>query len=221
MIDNKDKILFNHKSLHDPLQALAYWLGYEHKRYRFYEIREIAIANELVHLIEANIKQLQFYIDCEVPYYAFSKEDQKAATRGKADIAIFSLSDDKKDKSYQAIIEVKRLKARKRKIEADINRIHEALTKSSNPFLSGFVIACSPGPLHSTMWLTDKRKASRKLFRTENKGAPYRVRRVVHAYPSFQVVTVAVRQRKKGGGSKPLAGFHVVLLEVLNVSKNN
>jgi len=38
----------NHKLLHTSMQAPAYWLGYEHERYRHYKLREIAIVSELV-----------------------------------------------------------------------------------------------------------------------------------------------------------------------------
>ena len=43
---------FDHKLLHSSMQALAYWLGYEHERYRYYKLREIAIVSELVCLLD-------------------------------------------------------------------------------------------------------------------------------------------------------------------------
>jgi len=172
------------KFFEDPMQALAYWLGYDYKRYRFYDIREIAIANEMVHLLEANVKQAGSFLDCEVAYKNFSKGHQNNKHDQRADFAIWSPDkDNKKIKKYQAIIELKRLKTKKKKIEEDIERLHDVIKNTSNENLSCWLIAFTPGAIPDN-WITEKQYATRKVLKTQN-GSCYKIRRVVHAYPTF------------------------------------
>jgi hypothetical protein len=188
--------------IHDPMQALAYWLGYERQRYRFYDIREIAIVNELVHLFRASIKD-GLHVDCEVPYSSFSKS--WISKREKVDMAIWSHEKNSKNKKYQAIIEVKRFASGNKAIENDIFRIHKAINENKD--LSGFIIACSPGTIpvaKKIAWINNQLKASRKILIT-SEGKKYRIRRIVHAYP-----TLSAKDKKP-----PATCFHVALVEVL------
>jgi hypothetical protein len=184
---------FNHKQIHGALQALAYWLGYERQRYRFFDLREIAIANELVHLLEPYIRQTGCYIDCEVPYKIFLSSS--LTDNRKADIAIWSTADKCKNKHYEAIIELKRFKAPLKAIKADIDRIKDAVDNING--MTGLFIACSPGSICDE-WINSSYHATRKYLYTNN--TVYRIRRILHSYPF---------------SGNPSAGFHVVLGEIL------
>ena len=49
----------------DALQATAYWLGYQRKRFRHYPIREIAVVTELTALLHAPAHRQGLRIECE------------------------------------------------------------------------------------------------------------------------------------------------------------
>lgn len=192
---------FDQKLLHSPIQALAYWIGYQQEKYRFYKLREIAIASELVCLLDANLSSKGWLVDCEVKLSDIlntsgSKKRQfiDFAIRKKMD-----KSDSKK--SYSAMIELKRLQSGNTAFEKDIARI-SSIKKDIN--ISGFIIACSPGVLLSE-WINDNGYASRKIFKCGD--SEYRIRRLVHASP------YANRTIKKN--SIPKGIFHVGIVEVL------
>lgn len=59
---------YNHskwKWTEDAFQAIAYWLGYQRKRFRHYPIREIAVATELAALLHAPAQRQGLRIECE------------------------------------------------------------------------------------------------------------------------------------------------------------
>lgn len=49
----------------DAFQAVAYWLGYQRKRFRHYPIREIAVVTELAALLHARAQRQGLRIECE------------------------------------------------------------------------------------------------------------------------------------------------------------
>lgn len=49
----------------DAFQAVAYWLGYQRKRFRHYPIREIAVVTELAALLHAPARRQGLRIECE------------------------------------------------------------------------------------------------------------------------------------------------------------
>ncbi len=49
----------------DAFQAIAYWLGYQRKRFRHYPIREIAVVTELAALLHVPAQRKKFRVECE------------------------------------------------------------------------------------------------------------------------------------------------------------
>lgn len=189
------------------MQALAYWLGYEYERYRYYKLRELAIVSELVCLLDRVLPKKGWLIDCEVPFSEILGKKMQGHQK-HVDLAIrkYSKKPDGK-KPYCALIEVKRFQSGIKAIEKDIKRIADLKKKKEG--LSGWVIACSSGMLPGER-LNDSGHATRKHF---NVDVMYRIRRIVHASP----YAGKWYTKKKGGGYVIRKGaFHVALLEVLN-----
>jgi len=166
----------DHKLLHRSVQALAYRIGYEQERYRYYKLREIAIVSELVCLLDGALSKNEWLIDCEVPFSEILGIKKKGHQR-HVDFAIRKYSK-KQDgrKSHCALIEVKRFQSGFKAIEKDIRRIADL--KKNKEGLSGWVIVCSPGKLPPS-WLNDSGHATRKHINVNN--SMYRICRFVHA----------------------------------------
>jgi len=189
------------------MQALAYWLGYERERYRYYNLREIAIVSELVCLLGGALSKKGWLIDCEVPFSEILGI-KKNLPQKRIDFAIRKYFKKKYNKKrYSVLIEVKRFKSRIKAIEKDVKRI--ASLKSKKKDLSGWVIVCSHGNL-PPIWLNASGHARHKHFNVD--GGMYRIRRIVHASPYTDQWS---NKKKNAGNIKRKGGFHVALLEVM------
>jgi len=165
----------------DAFQAMAYWLGYQRKRFRHYPIREIAVVTELAALLHAPAHRQRLRIECErtFPCVLGCLSDTFPEYRQKrVDIAIGPVSS-----AVTYALEVKVPGKIDIKVlppwAEDLHRL--AWLKQQNPALETRLVLVTESPLPRA-WLTETGRA----IRTEQlltDGTTYRIRRVFRALP--------------------------------------
>lgn len=152
------------------LQGLAFWLGYKSQLFRFYPLTEGAIVGEAASLIQANIDS-PLRLECEVMYKNLKV---KGAGNTRADFVIYN------GNKIDSIIEVKRSKSSKTKIDEDFKRL--AIYLQQRFTARCFVLLTSQNSRPKK--ITDK---NGKAIRSTISGDSYvaKVRRVCKAASSF------------------------------------
>lgn len=165
----------------DAFQAIAYWLGYQRKRFRHYPIREIAVVTELAALLHAPAQRQGLRIECEraFPLVLDMPPGAMPAFRQKrVDIAIGPATG-----TATHALEVKvpgKIDAQGMPSWAvDLHRL--VWLKQQNPHIEVRLALVTESALPAG-WLSDSGRA----LRTEQQlpdGTLYRVRRVFRALP--------------------------------------
>lgn len=189
-----------------PMQALAYWHGYQFERYPFFELREIAMAHELAALLSAT-RANKLRVELEKPY----KELLIKKSDGEGDIKkcfldlYVEMVDSSGDKQIHCV-EIKRLKTQNQSINKDIDKLAN-LKKFKG--MQAWVIVCGKGDLPTkgknkeSLWARNGpsqiAKGSSKPIKTKL-GSTYYARRIIR---------VSSRRNEKSHKSN-----YVVLLQV-------
>ena len=131
------------------LQGITYWIGHRHCLYEHYPLGESAFVAELCNLIFAHLDKTKFTLRCEVLYRDLATDlPQKTfGALARADIVISKKSAIKGADGRPAnIIEVKRGKASKTLIHADLRRLAEIQRHTQNCRTFLFVVCESYRP---------------------------------------------------------------------------
>ncbi|TXT58646.1 MAG: hypothetical protein BAJALOKI3v1_1240003 [Promethearchaeota archaeon] len=155
------------KELFTPLQALAYWIGYQHEIYPFYHIPELAITSELSRLLSLSLSN-SYVIKVEYDYKKICKNAPKSK---RVDIYL-EVRDN--NNINNVAIEVKRYKPKQ--IIKDIDKMR--YLKSTN--LSKYMIITSEMKFPSDFVKTSNGKRS-----LDEKYNGCKVKRVLKASHSF------------------------------------
>lgn len=165
----------------DAFQAIAYWVGYQRKRFRHYPIREIAVVTELAALLHAPAKNQGLRIECERTFplvLDVAPSTISVFRQRRVDIAIGRITG-----AATHAVEVKvlgRIETRNSSSWAeDLHRL--AWLKQQNPSIEVRLALITESSLPSA-WLADSGRA----LRTEQQlpdGTLFRVRRVFRALP--------------------------------------
>lgn len=189
-----------------PMQALAYWQGYQSERYPFLELREIAVAHELAALLSAT-RANKLRVQLEKPYKELplkKHNPEDGINRRFLDLYI-EMVDSSGDKQIHCV-EIKRLKTQNQSIEKDIDKL-SSLKKFKG--MQAWVIVCGKGNLPTkgknkeSLWVRNGAlqiaKGSTRPIQTKL-GSTYYARRIIR---------VSSRRNDKSHKSN-----YVVLLQV-------
>ena len=165
----------------DAFQAMAFWLGYQRKRFRNYPIREIAVVTELTALLHAPAKSKALRNECERTFPLVLDREPSSIPdyrQKRVDIAIGPVSS-----AAAYALEVKVPGKIDIKVlppwAEDLHRL--AWLKQQNPALETRLVLVTESPL-PRVWLTETGRA----IRTEQlltDGTSYRIRRVFRGLP--------------------------------------
>ena len=127
-----------------PMQALAYWHGYQFERYPFLELREIAVAHELAALLSAT-RANKLRVELEKPYkeLLIKKSDAEGGIKKRFLDLYVEMVDSTGDKQIHCV-EIKRLKTQSQSIDKDIDKLAN-LKKFKG--MQAWVIVCGKGDL--------------------------------------------------------------------------
>ena len=168
-----------------PMQALAYWHGYQSERYPFLELREIAIAHELAALLSAT-RANKLRVELEKPYkeLPLKKSDVERGVNKRFLDLYMEIVDSLGDKQIHCV-EIKRLKTLNQSIDKDIDKLAN-LKKFKG--MQAWVIVCGKGDLPTkgknkdSLWARNGSsqiaKGSSKPIQTKL-GSTYYARRII------------------------------------------
>jgi len=168
-----------------PMQALAYWHGYQFERYPFLELREIALAHEFAALLSAT-RANKLRVELEKPYkeLTLKKSDAEADIKKRFLDLYIEIVDSSGDKQIHCV-EIKRLKTKNQSIEKDIEKL-ASLKKFKG--MQAWVIVCGKGNLPTkgknkeSLWAKNGSlqiaKGSSRPIQT-NLGSTYYARRII------------------------------------------
>ncbi len=179
--------------LDKPMQALAYWIGYEKCRYGGYKITELPLVAEYSRLVHSSLKD-NLRVECEKRYEDFIKTESLFKGR-RADLCIF----EKDSGSLVCVIEAKLYTSSKKRRQDDLMRLLSL--KKENPQVRAFLLVFSEGMIPEEYMNKKKTGANAKYMPLEV-GWFYKVRRVVKASEHLR----DANQKK---------GHYVCLLEIV------
>ena len=168
-----------------PMQALAYWHGYQFERYPFLELREIAVAHELAALLSAT-RANKLRVELEKPYkeLLIKKSDAEGGIKKRLLDLYVEMVDSTGDKQIHCV-EIKRLKTQSQSIDKDIDKLAN-LKKFKG--MQAWVIVCGKGDLPTkgknkeSLWARNGTsqiaKGSSKPIQTKL-GSTYYARRII------------------------------------------
>ena len=168
-----------------PMQALAYWHGYQFERYPFLELREIAVAHELAALLSAT-RANKLRVELEKPYkeLPIKKSDAEGGIKKRFLDLYMEMVDSTGDKQIHCV-EIKRLKTQSQSIDKDIDKLAN-LKKFKG--MQAWVIVCGKGDLPTkgknkeSLWARNGTsqiaKGSSKPIQTKL-GSTYYARRII------------------------------------------
>jgi len=165
--------------IEDSLQALAFWVGYQHQVYRHHDLPEGAIVAELARLIDGKIKN-GTHIHLEKMYRELD-ENGEWKIKERVDIALI------KDKHVLAMIEVKKASFSRKIIEKDIAALSEF--KKKNPNVLTFVVVVSQAKRPKD-WINEKGNVIGKVVQTSD-GHQYKPIRALKSAHSFMSIKKA------------------------------
>lgn len=173
------------KYIEDSLQALAFWVGYQHQIYRHHILPEGAIVAELARMIDGIVKN-GAQTHCERMY----RELVNIGDWNNNERVDIALIEEKKDAHVLAMIEVKRASSPVKEFEADIAALSKF--KMHNPGALTFVVVVSQAK-RPRKWVNDKGVAIRKMMQTkltDDQGLPfqYKVVRALKSGCSFKSI---------------------------------
>ncbi len=177
------------------LQGITYWIGHRHCLYEHYPLGESAFVAEFCNLIFAHLDKKLFNLQCEVLYRELAKDLPKElfGTQARADIVIFEKSAPKgKVGKPTNIIEVKRGKASKRLIHADLKRLAEINRKTEN--CRTFLFVVCERFRHADFIMPHGNSVQGDHSIIDDTNACYRVRRTykaAHAYNNRETAQYA------------------------------
>ena len=171
----------------DAFQALAYWLGYQRKRFRHYPIREIAVVTELAALLHTSTQRRGWRIECETTFpkvLNLSNPDSISSDRQKrVDI---SIGPDKAAAIFAIEIKVPQ-KVTTSGTPAWAEDLHRlARLKQHNALLEVRLALVTESALPST-WFSAAGKAVR-MEQSLSDGTKFKLRRIFRALPLLPFV---------------------------------
>jgi len=168
------------------LQGITFWIGHRHCLYEHYPLGESAFVAELCNLIFAHLDKTKFTLRCEVLYRDLAAElpPEMFGALARADIVISKRSLIKGAEGRPTdIIEVKRGKATKALIHADLRRLAEVQRRTHTCRTFLFVVCESYRP--SAFITSEGVSVGGEHAIIDDANACYRVRRTfkaAHAY---------------------------------------
>jgi hypothetical protein len=169
------------------MQALCYWIGYQHSQFWNADLPEGAITAELRRLIKAELPK-SLKIECETAYseLALSGPWKKKV---RVDLSVF---ESKGVRVPIAAIEVKRASVDQKLIDDDLIALN--ILKQTNPCIRAFVLvvgeAYRPAPYATLDGLSPKESIPIRLEKY-SPAVMYRVIRVTKAASNFENREVA------------------------------
>lgn len=165
----------------DAYQAIAFWIGYQRKRFRHYPIREIAVVTELAALLHAPAQRQGMRIECERTFplvLNLPPESIPDYRQKRVDIAI-----GENDSPARYAIEVKVLDkvvstASSAWVE-DLRRL--SWLRQKGPSIETRLALVTESALPSA-WLSNSGRAIR-IEQTLEDGTAFQIRRIFRALP--------------------------------------
>lgn len=178
-----------------PMQALAFWVGYQHCVYRYHDLPEGAIVAEFTRLVDAEVG-LQRMVVREPMYRDLLAPVGAAWTdAARCDLAIKGKRVGKQQRPTEAVVEVKRASADDSVIDADLLALHQL--KQADPSIRTFVLLVAQATWPSR-WVSHLGTANPEghSFTVVDSGGQeqlvdVRVRRVAKAAHSFRSIHTA------------------------------
>jgi hypothetical protein len=180
--------------LEGALQALAYWIGYQHERYRHHPLSEGAIVDEFARLLSEKLGRDRGLVVCR-EHSIGAVSGNRGDDAKRFDVVVGSPSGNKANLVAEPAycIEVKRAS---KAYESDLERLRIAASESQGRWRGFAIVVGHARP----EFLNDKHKARRGTFPSSN-GVSFAVRRVVRAHGAVQ--------------AKPKSGHWVCVLETV------
>lgn len=192
MVNVDDKIP---SYLDKPMQALAYWIGYEKSRYGGYKLTELPLVAEFARLVHASLNDARC-VRCEVPYKnLFRKGASSKIMNQRADLCIL----ERVSRTPVCVIEAKLFNSCKKRREDDLLRLLSL--KKEKKEVRTFLLVFSEGEIPVEYMNANKTGASAKRFPLDQDWC-YKVRRIVKASECLT-------------DSKLKNGHYVCLLEIV------
>lgn len=172
------------------LQAITFWIGWNHTRYRHWPLTEGALANELQRHIASGIDPNEVLCaEVDVKHLRDpTKSDDATIREGRVDLVLATKVKKRSPrnsefcKSAKALIEIKRSKSGRKQIEDDILRLSQLsqhLNKGARCFLIVISEAGSLPPRFATEGTAVKGR--QYLDNAKYPNVRYRVRRLCRA----------------------------------------
>lgn len=176
------------------LQGVTFWIGHRRCLYRDYPLTEGALVAEICNLIYANLPR-DLILNCEVQYTNLLEGKPKPdilMRRARADLVIAEKAHDKSDDPVaKFIIEVKRAKAQKAQIDADLRRL--AAVRRTHPGIRAFMFVVAEA--HRPKRFVNENGSSHKGKKLiPDSDGHFRVRRTwkaAHAYKNVETAQYA------------------------------
>ena len=173
-----------------PLQALSFWVAYQHVVYRHHLLPEGAIVAELTRLLDAEVGQETVVVREPMYRELVSTAGSKWVDACRCDLAVRIKGTGGRHGQVIAAIEVKRASASDDVVNEDLVALHQL--KQADPTIRGFVVVVSQADW-PRRWVTADGTANREVetLPVSEPGQPdyeihVRVRRVMKAAHSFQ-----------------------------------
>ena len=193
----------------ETFQALAYWHGYQTRRFRHYPIREIAVVSELAALLHGLARSRSLYLECEKTFPEIldrlpARVDALYRQK-RVDIALAKNDYDHPRTTH--VMEVKVARdfgtVTRQALCQDLIRLRWLMTQSSTLAVRLLILTDQPLPKD---WLTDSGRSVRSAQRMGTDGPDFHIRRVLRALPCLP--------KRDGSGRVNLnRGPSVLLLE--------
>lgn len=165
----------------DAFQAIAYWLGYQRKRFRHYPVREIAVVTELAALLHAPARGKGLRIECELTFPLVLDVPAKSIPdyrQKRVDIAIVAESGPARFALEVKVID-KIISSTSKAWVDDLRRL--AWLQKKNPLIATRIVLVTESALPAA-WLSDSGRAIR-CEQTLEDGTVFQVRRIFRALP--------------------------------------
>lgn len=175
------------------LLGTCYWIGHRRALYRDYPLGESAMVAELCNLLFANLPT-NLKLICEVQYSQIidiSEGDSAFTEKSRVDLCICGPIENKKANPLEHllyVLEVKRGKASKAAINADLRRLLEL--KRARPEIRAFLLLISEGQ-RPTDFVTEESFAIRKNLPIANTSGFCRTRVVMKAVQAVKSLNTA------------------------------
>ncbi|HNU11698.1 MAG TPA: hypothetical protein PKJ45_10125 [Rubrivivax sp.] len=181
--------------LTSPMQALAFWVGYQHCVYRHHDLPEGAIVAEFTRLVDAEIGLQRIVV--REPMYRDLLAAAGAGWRdgSRCDLAVRGRGSGKQQGPVEAVVEVKRASVPDSVIDGDLLALHQL--KKADPSIRAFLLLVAQASW-PRRWVSHLGTANPDVesFTVVDSGGHeqevnVRVRRVTKAAHSFRSISTA------------------------------